>query len=81
LKKPLAFLNLVLQLVRIDGAFVNVKKRDVVVIDLVQQDDEFHKIGIGLLPEWLFAAPEEVIQETGDAIGKCVCLRSLCSGL
>ena len=36
----------------------------------MKQDDEFHEVGVGLLPEGFFALPEQVIQEGGDAVGQ-----------
>ncbi len=47
----------------IDGAFVDVEERDVVVDDLVEQDDELDEVRVGLLPEGLLAFAEEVVQQ------------------
>ncbi len=54
----------------IDRAFVNVEERDVVESDLVQQDDEFDEVSVGLLPERLFPSPEEIIEQGRNAVGK-----------
>ena len=53
LEQMLAF-DLQLRLVRVNGAFIKIEQRDVVVVDLVRQDDEFDHIRIGLLPERFF---------------------------
>ena len=49
------------QQVRIDGAFLDIEKRDVIEGDLVEQDDEFDEVGVGLLPEGLLAAAEQIV--------------------
>ena len=62
------FFNPLGQQLGIDGAQVHVEQRDVVVEHLVQQDDEFDKIRVGLLPERLLAFAEQVIEQTRDTI-------------
>jgi hypothetical protein len=32
----------------------------------VQLDDEFHEVGVGLLPEGFLAFAEEIIEQRGD---------------
>src|SRR5439155_23438 len=57
-KQTVAFLDSAFQEPRVDRAFVDFKKRHVVIEDLVQKDDELEEVRIGLLPERLFAAAD-----------------------
>ena len=59
----------------IDGAFVNIEQRHVVVEHLVQQDDELDQVRVGLLPERFLALAEEVVQQTRDAVRQRICLQ------
>ena len=43
--------------------FINIEEGDVVVGNFVKKDDELHEVGIRLLPEGLFAAPKQVVDE------------------
>ena len=70
LKAVLAFFDFLFQELGVDGAFVNIKQGHVVIQDLVQEDDELDQIRIGLLPEWVFAASKQVIEQRGDAEGQ-----------
>ena len=38
----------------------------------MEKDDELHEVGICLLPEGFFAAPKQVVDEGGDAVGERV---------
>ena len=60
LKELLPLLDLRFQQLPADGAFVDIEQGDVVVKDLVEQDDELHHVGVGLLPEGFLAAAEQV---------------------
>src|ERR1700733_1292960 len=52
---------------RRNRTLVDVKERDVFVGNFVEQNDEFHQVGIGLLPEGLFAFAEQIVEQRGDA--------------
>src|SRR5207249_6284478 len=62
LEEFFSLLDLGLQQVPVDGALVDVEQGDVVVKDLVEQNDELHQVGVGLLPEGLLPPAEEVGQ-------------------
>src|SRR5262249_6846649 len=64
--------DFVLQDLRVERAFVNVKERHVIVKDFVQEDQEFDQVRVGLLPEWLLAAAKQVVEEGRDSKGGCV---------
>src|ERR1700687_205821 len=49
-------------------ALVDIKESDVVVGGLMKKDDELDEIGVRLLPEWFFAAAEQVVQERSDVV-------------
>src|SRR5580704_7287948 len=66
------FLDALLKKRRRNGAFVDVEQRDIAVGDLVQQDDEFDEIGIGLLPEGVVTASVEIVEQRSNVIGQCV---------
>ena len=55
-----------------DGAFVDVEQGDIVIGDLVQQDDEFDQIRVGLLPEWFPSLSKQVVQQRSDTVGQCI---------
>ena len=38
----------------------------------MKQDDEFHEVGVGLLPEGFLAPAEEVVQQRSDVVRKGV---------
>ena len=71
-EQHLAFLDLRGEKIGVDGAGVNVEQGHVVVEHLMQQDDELHQVGVGLLPEGFLALAEEVIQQGRDAVGQGV---------
>src|ERR1700687_4989351 len=72
LKKPVAFGDLLLYQIRVDRALVNVKERHVIVENLVEEDDELHKVGVCLLPERLLALSIKVVQERRDPVSERV---------
>src|ERR1700751_1337729 len=74
-KKALRFGDLGLDFVGVYGRLVNVEQGYVAIQHLVQQDDELHQVGIGLLPEGLFATPEQVVEERSNAISQRIRLQ------
>jgi hypothetical protein len=60
------------QFVRVDDVLVDLKERDVVIEDLVQQDHELHEVRARLLPERLLPTPKQVGHQGGDPIGQRV---------
>src|SRR5258708_30648777 len=60
------------ELVRIDGVFIDLKERDVIIEDLMQEDHELDEVCARLLPERLLAAAEEIGHERGNAVGQGV---------
>jgi len=57
----LGFSNSLFEKWRRDRTFVHVEERHVVIGDLVKQNDELDEVRVGLLPERLFSAAEEVV--------------------
>jgi hypothetical protein len=47
----------------------------------VKKNNELHKVGVCLLPEWLLASPKEVVDKGGDSIGECVGIKSVVQGV
>src|SRR5208337_2361741 len=70
-----------LQHVGTNSAFVDIEKGDVVVGDLVEQDDELYEVGVGLLPEGLFASAKKVVDEGGNAVGERVGVEAVVEGV
>src|SRR5437764_313533 len=64
----LAFPDFLLQRIRVDRTFIHIEERHIVVEHLVEENDKFHKIGVGLLPERLFPFSEEVVQQGSNPV-------------
>ena len=62
------FFDSAFEQIRIDRAFIDIEKRDVIESDFVQQDDEFDEVGVGLLPERFLASPEEIVEQRSDVV-------------
>ena len=56
------------QLVGIDDVLVDLKERDVIVEDLVQQNHELDEVRARLLPERLLAAAKQIGHQRGQAV-------------
>ena len=65
----------------VDCALVDLEQRHVIVKSLVQQDDEFHQVRVGLLPERLLAATEQVIQQADNSVCQRVSFEIVMKGL
>src|SRR5215831_16097303 len=73
--------DLALQHVGANSALVDIEKGDVILGNFVKKNDELHKVGVCLLPEWLLASPKEVVDQGGDSIGECVGIKSVVQGV
>jgi len=47
----------------------------------VEQDDELHEVGVGLLQKGSLALPKRLFNKDCDVVGQGVCVESLCRGL
>ena len=47
----------------------------------MQQDDEFHQVRVGLLPERLLTATEQVIQQAGNSVCQRVSFEIVMKGI
>ena len=72
LEEFLPLLDLRFQQLPTNGAFIDIEQGDVIVKHLVQQDDELHHVGVGLLPEGFLAPAKEISQKRGDCVSQSV---------
>jgi hypothetical protein len=47
----------------------------------VKEDDEFHEIGVGLLPEGFLAPAEEVVQQRSDVVREGIGIEVVVKGV
>ena len=57
------FMNFLFEKFRVDGAFVDIEQRHVVVGDLVKLNNEFDQIRVSLLPEWFLSFAEQIVEQ------------------
>jgi len=63
IKKPIfCLLDSLLQKLGRNRTVIDIEEGHVVEGHFVEQDDELHKVGVGLLPEGFLAFAEQVIQ-------------------
>src|ERR1700751_2882482 len=80
-KEALRFGDLGLDFVGVYGRLVNVEQGYVAIEHLVQQDDELHQIGVGLLPEGFFATPKQIVEERSDPVSQRISLQFVVQGV
>src|ERR1022692_2227340 len=66
---------------RANRASVNVEQGDVIVENLVEQNDELHKVRVCLLPERLLAPPEQVVQQRCNSKGERIGILVVVQGI
>ena len=72
LEEFLPLLDLRFQQLPTNGAFVDIEQGDVIEKHFVEQDDELHHVGVGLLPEGFLAPAEQVGEKRGDCVSQSI---------
>src|SRR6267142_7046322 len=80
-QEAFSFGDLGLDFVRVYGRLVNVEQGYIAIEHLVQQDDELHQIGVGLLPEGFLATPKQIVEKRSDTIRQRISLQFVVQGV
>src|SRR5256885_13925925 len=80
-KPAFSLLDSGLEQIRIDGAFVDIEKRDVIESDFVEENDELYEVGVRLLPKGFLAPAEKVVEQRRNVVGEGVRIEVIAQGI